>query len=107
MCVKWVSHGLTFRQVEGCANALFKETLETRYKSINRQGVSGNMQIHCARSYHIISRALSNVWAFSIAVDGANKSGMPYLDIRVRFVLEANLFNLHLIVEICFCVFNV
>jgi len=37
------------------------------------------------------------VWAFSIAVDGANKSGMDFLDVRVRFVYKATLYNLHLV----------
>jgi hypothetical protein len=36
-------------------------------------------------------------WAFAIALDGGNKSSVPYLDYRLRFVLGHKLFNVHMI----------
>ena len=45
----------------------------------------------------IIKRALNVVWSFSIALDGGNKAGTPYLDPRLQFVLGATLFNVHLL----------
>ena len=35
-------------------------------------------------------------WAFAIALDGGNKASLPYLDIRIHFVLGHELFNVHL-----------
>lgn len=48
-------------------------------------------------SLQIIKRALYATWSFSMALDGGDKAGTPYLDIRLRFVLCSTLFNIHLL----------
>ena len=45
----------------------------------------------------VIRSVLDHVWAFSIAMDGGTKSSVPYLDVRLRFVLQGKLFNIHLV----------
>lgn len=40
---------------------------------------------------------MRSCWAFSIALDGGNKSSTSYLDFRLRLVLGYELFNIHLI----------
>ena len=49
------------------------------------------------KSLQTISEAMRHCWAFAIALDGGNKSSVPYLDYRVCFVLGHKLFNVHMI----------
>ena len=43
-----------------------------------------------------MSLLFQKLWAFSIAIDIGNKSGVDYLDTRIRCVIDCKLFNLHL-----------
>ena len=65
--------------------------------NINRQKVTMLVQIFCAESLQRIAEAMKFCWAFAIAIDGGNKASVPYLDIRISFVLGHELFNVHLI----------
>jgi hypothetical protein len=51
----------------------------------------------CAMAYQMIADVLKSVWAFSIALDGGNKSNVSYLDVRIRFCVKEVVHNLHLV----------
>lgn len=50
----------------------------------------------CAYALQILSDVLRNLWAFSLALDGATHQGMSYLDVRIRFEWKGSLLNFHL-----------
>lgn len=94
--VKFVGAGLSFRQVSQVMGDM-KESLGLhQFGNVSRPKVTRLVRICCANSFQIISEALKHVWAFSIALDGGNKFSVPYLDFRLRFVLQHTLFNVHL-----------
>jgi hypothetical protein len=77
-----------------------KETLDlSAFGSICPQKVSSFVRIVCALNLQTsISAILEKSWAFSIALDGGNKSDTSYLDIRIRNVSSCGvLSNLHLL----------
>ena len=45
----------------------------------------------------MIADVLKSVWAFSIALDGGNKSSTSYLDVRIRFSVNEVMHNIHLV----------
>ena len=65
--------------------------------NINIGKVIQTVRYTCAFNMEVIRSVLDHVWAFSIAMDGGTKSSVPYLDVRLRFVLQGKLFNIHLV----------
>jgi hypothetical protein len=62
------------------------------------QKVSSYVRIACAANLQTISAILKDSWAFSIALDGGNKSDTSYLDVRLRVISNHGvLLNLHLL----------
>jgi hypothetical protein len=94
-----IASGLSFRQASRVSMQDMKETLglSTRLGSMMPQKVSSFVQIVCAANLQTISAILKQSWAFSIALDGGNKSDTSYLDVRIC-VVSGNgvLSNLHL-----------
>ncbi len=74
-----------------------KETLGlSTLGSMTPQKVSSFVRIVCAANLQTISAILKQSWAFSIALDGGNKSDTSYLDVRIRVVSRNGvLSNLH------------
>ncbi|KAI2498048.1 hypothetical protein MHU86_16421 [Fragilaria crotonensis] len=97
-CIKMVSSGLSFRQVSKVMQDM-KETLRlATLGSMSPQKVSSYVRIACAANLQTISAILKDSWAFSIALDGGNKSDTSYLDVRLRVVSNHGvLLNLHLL----------
>lgn len=91
-----VGTGLSFCQISGVLDAIISKSGDMRFGKLNGYEVSKFVRIHCGEAMQTISNVLRHVWAFSIAMDGGNKVGTPYLDVRVRFVFRAKLCNLHL-----------
>jgi hypothetical protein len=58
---------------------------------------SNYTRIVCAALLQILSDALLQVWAFSLALDGSTHMGKSYLDVRVHFVWLNVLYNFHLL----------
>ena len=97
-CIKMVSNGLSFRQVSNVMEDM-KETLRlATLRSMSPQKVSSYVRIACASNLQTIAAILKESWAFSIALDGGNKSDTSYLDVRIRVVSSRGvLLNLHLL----------
>jgi hypothetical protein len=97
IAVDFISHGLSFRQVE---NAF--ESLRKRRKLISpmyREKISNVARIVCAVNLQRLSSLLNNpsMWAFSLASDGSTHWGQSYLDNRIRFYFNGTLYNVHLL----------
>ena len=95
--IEMIACGLSFRQATNVIEKCKLLSNDTKFGSISRKKVSKYVRIHCAVALQIIKRGLNVVWSFSIALDGGNKAGTPYLDPRLQFVLGATLFNVHLL----------
>ncbi|KAI2494769.1 hypothetical protein MHU86_19764 [Fragilaria crotonensis] len=97
-CIKMVASGLSFRQASRVMQDM-KETLGlSALGSMCPQKVSSFVRIVCASNLQTISAILKESWAFSIALDGGNKSDTSYLDVRIRVVSSCGvLSNLHLL----------
>jgi hypothetical protein len=97
LVVKYIRAGLSFRQ---CCTIL-ADTKETTNMAqigcINMSKVIAYTRFICAMAYQMIADVLRSVWAFSIALDGGNKSNTSYLDVRIRFCVNEVVHNLHLV----------
>ncbi|CAI5737301.1 unnamed protein product [Hyaloperonospora brassicae] len=69
---------------------------------MNQAKVAVFVRVQCGANYQTISNVLRLVWAFSIALDASICQGTSYVDIRVRFIWQRKLFNLHVISVIRF-----
>ena len=98
-CNKMVSNGLSFRQVLRNVMEDMKETLQlSTLRLMSPEKVSSYVRIACASNLQTIAAILKESWAFSIALDGRNKSDTSYLDVRIRVVSSRGvLLNLHLL----------
>ena len=97
LVVRYIRSGLSFRQ---CCEVL-KVTKETtslgQIGSTNMSKVIACARYICAMAYQMISDVLKSLWAFSIALDGGNKSSTSYLDVRLRFSVNEVMHNIHLV----------
>jgi hypothetical protein len=93
-----IGNGLSFRQTVNILENIQNLTgLTSKFGNISQQKVSTYVRIYCGESFQVIAEAIRNCWAFTISLEGGNKATAPYLDIRLRFVLQHELFNVHLI----------
>ena len=102
LIVSYISMSMSFRQ---CSRALEEVKVKCGLGAVgcvNREKISTCVHYVCAYNLQTIKTVLENVWEFSIAVVGGTKSTVPYLDIRIRFVVSAKLINIHLIALPCF-----
>lgn len=95
--IQMVACGLSFRQTSNVLERCKSLSNDTKFGCISVKKVSKLVRIYCALALQIIKRALNFAWCFSIALDGGNKAGTPYLEVRLRFVLNCTLFNVHLL----------
>ena len=97
LIVQYIRAGLSFRQ---CC-AVFLETKETtnlgQLGNINLSKVIAYSRFVCAMAYQMIADVLRSVWAYSIAMDGGNKSSVSYLDVRIRFCVKEVVHNIHVV----------
>ena len=95
--IQLVACGLSFRQTANVIERCKSLSGDTKFGCISLKKVTRFIRIQCAMALQIIKRALNVAWSFSIALDGGNKAGTPYLDVRLRFVLGSTLYNVHLL----------
>ena len=96
ICMDILQHGASFRMIENVTESLKASLKDFRFGYINRQKVSRFAKICCAHSYQTLLELLDKMWAFSLAVDCGNKSGMEFIDTIIRCVFKSKLYNLHL-----------
>ncbi len=95
--IKMIADGLSFRQTSRVMQDM-KDTLGlSAIGCISPQKVSSFVRVVCAANLQTISSMLKQSWAFSIALDGGNKSDTSYLDVRIPVVSGSGILsNLHL-----------
>ena len=98
LIVSYVACGISFRQ---CVQ-IVQQTRETtgigNIGNVSKGKVIQYIRYLCAMNFNTLSMLLTDcVWAFSIAFDGGNKSDQSYVDVRIRFCLDNQVHNLHLI----------
>ena len=97
IAVDFISHGLSFRQVENTFDSLRKRRKLS--STMYRENVSNIARIVCAVNLQRLSSLLNNptMWAFSLANDGSTHWGHSYLDNRIRLYFNGKLYNIHLL----------
>jgi hypothetical protein len=91
--LKSVGNGLSFQQTVNILDDFRTLTgMSGKFGNISRRVVTKYVHIYCLQT---ILEAMRHCWAFAIALDGGNKSSVPYLDYRLCFVLGHTLFNRH------------
>ena len=98
LIVSYVGCGISFCQCVQIVSKT-KETLGIgNFGSINVGKVIQYVWYLCAMNFNAFNILLTDhVWAFSIAFDGGNKCNQSYVDVCIRFCLDYQLYNLHLI----------
>ena len=94
--VSYIAVGNSFRQCEKLMLVTKGTTGLGTLGNINIGKVIQTVRYTCAFNMEVIRSVLDHVWAFSISMDGGTKSSVPYLNVRLRFVLQGKLFNIHL-----------
>jgi hypothetical protein len=98
LIVSYVGCGISFRQCVQIVSKTRETTGIGSIGNISKGKVIQYVRYLCAMNFNSLSSLLSDrVWAFSIAFDGGNKSNQSYVDVRIRFCVETQLCNLHLI----------
>jgi hypothetical protein len=97
LILSYIAAGLSFRQCVNVCQGTKEATALGQIGNVSMAKVIRSTRYICAMSYQMISDILHKVWAFSIAFDGGNKSNTSYFDVRIRFTMENNLHNKHLV----------
>lgn len=97
---KYVSHGLSFRQIVAILTETKQELKTPLITGINATAVTTMIRIGCAISLQYLATILNkkSIWAFSLANDSSTHYGRSYFDNRVRIHLNGRIHNLHVIV---------
>uniref|UniRef100_M4BPT7 Uncharacterized protein n=1 Tax=Hyaloperonospora arabidopsidis (strain Emoy2) TaxID=559515 RepID=M4BPT7_HYAAE len=69
----------------------------SKLASMNQTKFATSVRVQCAANFQTIANILRPVWTFLIALDASTCQGTSCVDIRVRFVWQSELFNLHVI----------
>lgn len=95
---KLVALGMSFNQIAETITHTRETLQDVRLGYCSRGKVSDICYQICGETFEIIKRVLESpqVWAFSAAFDAGNKEDVPFLDSRIRFVLDGILFDLNL-----------
>lgn len=95
LAIGFISTGVSFRQTV----KLFSHTREvipsSRLGGFNELKCATYVRILAAVNMQMIKDIFSQVWAVSIAFDGATHQGKSYFDIRCRFHAYGDIFNIH------------
>ena len=74
LVVKYIRSGRSFRQCSEVLKATKETTNLGQIGCTNMSKVIAYARYICAMAYQMIADILKSVWAFSIALDGGNKS---------------------------------
>lgn len=98
MVVNCVAEGLSFRQtarvLQHAKDRLVAVKMGTIHESIVAKYVRGSCAINLEQIRVILT---TRVPLFAVALDSSNNNGRSYLDVRLRFHLNADLHNFHLL----------
>jgi hypothetical protein len=96
LLVKFVACGASFQMAAHLMACTRDESGMSMYGGCTDVLASSYTCIVCTASLQILSDVLSEVWAFSLALDGSTHMGTLYLDVCVCFVWLEKLYNFHL-----------
>ena len=97
LVLEFASLGASFRMVNRLVHSTCMQTGMNCYKGCTEAKVGASMRLMCTSNLQMLSHLLCNIWAFSIALDGATYASTSYLDVQVRFCLMGNVHNFHLL----------
>ncbi|MEL7520150.1 MAG: hypothetical protein AAGJ80_00800 [Cyanobacteria bacterium J06553_1] len=97
LIIKFVSIGVSFQQASKLYRSFKEETGMGVLGNITDTEVAQLCRIVCAVNLQTIKELCKKIWAFSIGLDDGNNDGTAYLDVRMRFYLQGDLHNFHLI----------
>ena len=96
MAVRMVAQGCSFAQVSACILIAKEATKMALVGSPTADTVSKFARIIAVRNWSVLRELLMrHVWAFSLALDGAEHQSQSYLDLRIRFELRGDIYDLH------------
>jgi hypothetical protein len=95
LLVKFVAFGASFQMAFHLIACTRDESGMSAYGGCTDVLAFSYTCIVCAVSLQILSDVLSQLWAFSLGLDGSAHIGMSYLDVCVGFVLFEKLYNFH------------
>jgi hypothetical protein len=84
LCIEFVACGASFLMASRLMTCTRAESGLGVYGGCSDVVASNYVRFVCAYCLQIVSNAVRQVWAFSIALDGSIHQGMSYLDLRVR-----------------------
>ena len=97
LVVKFLSSGLSFRQVNRTLNEV-KSTLKVSSIGFVSEALVGRYARYLvALSLQMMKDVLSNVWAFSLALDMSTLWGQGYLDVRIRVCSDGQINDMHML----------
>ena len=93
LVVNYLSHGLSFRQIEPVLESTKRIALIDAIGSVYNTKISNMARIILAVNINIIRSAVESaqVWAFSIALDSSSHRGGSYFAFQVRSIILENL----------------
>ncbi len=104
LSIKYLSHGLSFRQVAAVINSTKDITGLTKLGCMTDTKISGYARVLTAVNLQKIGSlmAIDSVWAFSLAFDVSTHLGRSYFDTRIRIHVNGELYNLHVLAILIF-----
>ncbi|KAH6588004.1 hypothetical protein BASA61_006153 [Batrachochytrium salamandrivorans] len=97
LAVKHVGIGISMKQTALALQATKEEANVAKFGAMNQSKIATFVRVQCAANFQIIANVLCRVWAFALALDASTCQGTSYVDVRVRFVWQRQLYNLHVV----------
>ncbi|KAH6577801.1 hypothetical protein BASA60_003877 [Batrachochytrium salamandrivorans] len=97
LAVKHVGIGISMKQTALALQATKEEANVAKLGAMNQSKIATFVRVQCAANFQIIANVLRRVWAFALALDASTCQGTSYVDVRVRFVWQRQLYNLHVV----------
>ncbi|KAH6600444.1 hypothetical protein BASA50_002301 [Batrachochytrium salamandrivorans] len=97
LAVKHVGIGISMKQTALALQATKEEANVAKFGAMNQSKIATFVRVQCAANFQIIANVLCRVWVFALALDASTCQGTSYVDVRVRFVWQRQLYNLHVV----------
>lgn len=97
MTVKYAGIGLSLRQTALALQIVKDTACVSKIGGMNELKVATFIRIQCTVNFQIIANNLQNLWALFLAFDGSTCLKTLYVDIRVCFVWQRQLYNVHVV----------
>ena len=92
-----IALGASFRMAARIVQLVRDESGLSFYSGCSDIMASNYARVACAAALEIVAEALNKTGGFSLALDVSTLHGMSYLDVRVRFFLNCEMYNFHVL----------